>query len=61
MFDRLTSPDGPKLNLPQEPITVISPSIPLADSSGDPPLERLGFRRAFGLKLGIESGDELVW
>ena len=61
MFDRLTSPDGPKLNLPQEPITVISLSIPLADFPGDPPLERLGFRRAFGLKLGRESGDELVW
>ena len=38
MFDRLTSPDGPKLNIPQEPITVISPSMPLADSPGDPPL-----------------------
>ena len=38
MFDRLTSPDGPKLNLALELITVISPSIPLADSPGDPPL-----------------------
>ena len=59
MFDRLASPGG-SLTFRGSGLQLNQPQHPFSRLPQGPSLSRLGFRRAFGLKLGRESSNELV-